>query len=101
MPTIDPTERPRPLLRRPWTSLDGEWEFAADPERKATPGDVPFDRRIRVPYAPETPASKVGLGRVPSCHYRRGVDVPLDRRRRLPSPALAGNPPLEGRRRIP
>src|SRR4051794_16216777 len=60
MPSTDPTEHPRPLLRRPWTSLSGEWEFAADPDRKAAVGDVVFDRRIQVPYAPETPASGIG-----------------------------------------
>jgi beta-galactosidase/beta-glucuronidase len=59
MPSTDPTEHPRPLLRRPWTSLSGEWEFAADPDRKAAVSDVVFDRRIRVPYAPETPASGI------------------------------------------
>src|ERR671917_599962 len=59
MSQLDPTEHPRPLLRRPWTSLDGEWEFAADPDLAGTIGSVAFDRTIRVPYAPETPASGV------------------------------------------
>ena len=27
MPFTDPTEHPRPLLRRPWTSLSGEWDL--------------------------------------------------------------------------
>src|SRR3954447_7536454 len=80
MPSTDPTEHPRPLLRRPWTSLSGEWEFAADPDRKAAVGDVVFDRRIQVPYAPETPASGIGW---------RGS--PLNRARdRRPLPAPGG-----------
>jgi hypothetical protein len=36
----DPTEHPRRLLRRPWTSLDGEWQFAADPSMSARVGEV-------------------------------------------------------------
>src|SRR4051812_20420314 len=70
----EPIEHPRPLLRRPWTSLDGEWEFAADPDRKATPGTVACDRRIQVPYAPETPASGVGAtGPLDRVWYRRAL----------------------------
>lgn len=60
---------PRPLARRAWTSLDGEWDFAV--------GDGPFDRAIVVPFAPETPASGIGtrdpLTRV---RYRRVVEPP-------------------------
>ena len=56
---MDPTAHPRPLLRRPWTSLEGEWDFAADPDLTGTVGSVALDRTIRVPYAPETPASGV------------------------------------------
>ena len=62
-------EHPRPLLRRAWTSLDGEWDFAT--------GDGDFDRTVVVPFAPETPASGVGardpLTRV---RYRRVVEPP-------------------------
>ena len=54
---MDPTEHPRPLLRRPVTSLDGEWDFALDPDRRCSgPAAVAFDREITVPFAPETPA---------------------------------------------
>jgi beta-galactosidase/beta-glucuronidase len=69
----DHNEHPRPLLRRPWTSLDGEWEFAVDAQAER-PADVTFDRCIHVPFAPETPASGIGEtvagGR---CWYRRRV----------------------------
>ncbi|GAB3196638.1 glycoside hydrolase family 2 [Geodermatophilus arenarius] len=68
----DPTAHPRPLLRRPWRPLDGDWQFAADPDRAATPGTVRFDRTIRVPYAPETPASGIGwTGPLHRAWYRR------------------------------
>ena len=55
--TTDPTEHPRPLLRRPVTPLDGTWEFALDRDgRRSGPGAVAFDGTITVPFAPETPA---------------------------------------------
>ncbi|MFI6348123.1 glycoside hydrolase family 2 protein [Streptomyces sp. NPDC050560] len=59
---------PRPMLRRAWwRSLDGDWEFGYDDadtgerdgwfEPGATGG---FDRRIVVPFPPESPASGIG-----------------------------------------
>lgn len=74
-------EYPRPQLRRKvWTSLDGEWEFAVDDEdvgrseRWFASADAPFDRRITVPYPPESPASGVGdRGFHPVVWYRRTV----------------------------
>ncbi|MBA2518714.1 MAG: glycoside hydrolase family 2 [Chloroflexia bacterium] len=78
---------PRPLLRRDGaTSLDGEWQFALDPEAKwATPAEVVWERRIRVPFAPETPLSGIGeTGFLRACWYRRLVDpVDLAERERL------------------
>src|SRR4051812_46848676 len=80
----DATEHPRPLLRRPWTSLDGDWEFAADPDATARPGSVTFDLRIRVPYAPETPAGGIrwrdALNRV---WYRRPLPARENGRRTI------------------
>jgi beta-galactosidase/beta-glucuronidase len=68
----DPTAHPRPLLRRPFTSLDGEWGFAADPDLAGTVGAVAFDRTIQVPYAPETPASGISWkGALNRAWYRR------------------------------
>ena len=72
-------DHPRPLLRRDaWTSLNGAWAFALDPEaRRRTPGDVAFDREIIVPFAPETPASGVGdTGLYRACWYRRAFRAP-------------------------
>jgi hypothetical protein len=53
---------PRPLLMREhWSSLDGQWQFAFDPEaRWEEPGDVRWDLKIEVPFSPEAPASGLG-----------------------------------------
>src|SRR5262245_13333577 len=70
---------PRPLLRRrEWTSLDGPWQFALDPEgRWRTPGEVAWKRSIVVPYSPETPASGIGdTGLYLRCWYRRTFAAP-------------------------
>ncbi|HKW71657.1 MAG TPA: glycoside hydrolase family 2 TIM barrel-domain containing protein [Candidatus Dormibacteraeota bacterium] len=63
-------EYPRPDFRREeWANLNGEWEFGA--------GEKPvFDRRIMVPYCPESKLS--GLGESPGdvVWYRRRFDAP-------------------------
>jgi beta-galactosidase/beta-glucuronidase len=67
---------PRPQLTRDgWTSLDGEWDFAFDPPaRWQTPGEVRWDRRILVPFAPETVASGIGdTGFFEAAWYRRSL----------------------------
>ena len=74
-----PPPHPRPTLRRDgWQSLDGEWRFALDREAKlSSPKDVMFDATIRVPFAPETPASGVNAdGFIRRCWYRRTFGVP-------------------------
>ncbi|MCU0703633.1 MAG: glycoside hydrolase family 2 [Fimbriiglobus sp.] len=72
------TAHPRPHLRRDWTSLDGEWQFALDPDaRWQRPEQVEFDSVIQVPFAPEAPASGVGeTGFFLACWYRRRIDPP-------------------------
>jgi beta-galactosidase/beta-glucuronidase len=70
---------PRPQLQRDsWVSLNGAWEFAFDPDGVWTqPPDVAWADRIRVPFAPETPASGIGhTGFFRVCWYRRTVDLP-------------------------
>src|SRR5215813_9764159 len=70
---------PRPQLRRGnWLSLDGQWEFAIDPEARWTrPDQVRWTDTIRVPFAPETPASGVGnTSLYRACWYRRTFDRP-------------------------
>lgn len=78
---FDPEGRgyPRPQLRRSeWYSLNGAWDFALDPDGVWThPNDVLWTSAIRVPFAPETPASGIGhpdFFRV--CWYARDVAVP-------------------------
>lgn len=71
---------PRPLrVRASWTSLDGEWEFAFDDDdrgrgerwHEGAAADR-FDRRIQVPFVPESDASGIGdCGFHPVVWYRR------------------------------
>ena len=75
----DPDRHPRPLLRRAgWASLDGAWDFAADPGGEIqAPDGVAWDATIRVPFAPEAPASGVGAdGFLRRAWYRRRFDAP-------------------------
>jgi beta-galactosidase/beta-glucuronidase len=75
----DETVYPRPQFRRAgWTSLDGHWQFARDPEAAWTfPGQVRWGETIRVPFAPETPASGIGeTGFILACWYRRTFEAP-------------------------
>jgi beta-galactosidase/beta-glucuronidase len=70
---------PRPQLRRDgWVSLNGPWDFALDPTGIwRSPSHVQWDRTIRVPFAPEAPASGVGITSFfRSCWYRRRIPVP-------------------------
>ena len=69
---------PRPQLQRVnWTSLNGAWDFALDPEGVwRHPDDVPWADRILVPFAPETPASGIAntdFFRV--AWYRKAIDL--------------------------
>jgi hypothetical protein len=69
---------PRPqLVRERWAPLDGEWEFAVDPDAAwHAPEEVRWDRRIRVPYSPETPRSGVSVrGFFNACWYRLRAPV--------------------------
>ena len=70
---------PRPQLQRSeWYSLNGVWDFAFDRERRQhRPDDVIWTDRIRVPFAPETPASGIGHpAYLPACWYRRSCQLP-------------------------
>jgi beta-galactosidase/beta-glucuronidase len=73
---------PRPQLKREsWTSLNGTWDFAFDPDYVWTmPSEVKWDNEIIVPFAPETVASGIAdPGFHPVCWYRRTFDAsPLD-----------------------
>jgi beta-galactosidase/beta-glucuronidase len=70
---------PRPqLVRKDWTSLNGTWDFAMDPDGVwRQPADVEWTKTIHVPFAPETRASGInftGFFRV--CWYRRDIVPP-------------------------
>ncbi len=70
---------PRPQLERlDWTSLNGRWDFAVDPDcRWSSPDQVVWNTTIVVPFSPETPASGVGdMGFYRACWYRREFDLP-------------------------
>ncbi|HEV2846245.1 MAG TPA: glycoside hydrolase family 2 TIM barrel-domain containing protein [Thermoanaerobaculia bacterium] len=70
---------PRPMLQRAsWTSLNGPWDFALDPQaRWRTPADVKWKGTILVPFSPETAASGVGdTGFYRRVWYRRTFDAP-------------------------
>ncbi|HVL75979.1 MAG TPA: glycoside hydrolase family 2 TIM barrel-domain containing protein [Noviherbaspirillum sp.] len=73
------TAYPRPqLVREHWLSLNGEWQFTFDSERKyRSPLDaIEWTRRIRVPYPPESQASGIGdRGFHRACWYRREFEI--------------------------
>lgn len=57
----EPLGYPRPQFRRQeWISLNGEWDFAIDPEAELSRAEVRWTHRIRVPFSPETRASGIG-----------------------------------------
>src|SRR5437879_1146119 len=64
------SEYPRPRFRRPdWINLNGEWEFGA--------GERPtFDRRINVPFCPESKLSGIAALPGDTVWYRRRFDAP-------------------------
>lgn len=70
---------PRPQFRRAnWVNLNGEWEFAFDPDSVLrTPEQVNWNLKIQVPFSPETPASGThNTGFFKVCWYRRTFDAP-------------------------
>jgi beta-galactosidase/beta-glucuronidase len=69
---------PRPLLARPqWTNLNGVWDFCIDEEARCNhPSQVKWNRKIVVPFAPETPLSGIGQTHLfKACWYRRKISV--------------------------
>ena len=70
---------PRPLMERPeWTNLNGTWDFAIDADAQWTsPTEVPWDRRIVVPFSPETKLSGIHeTGFYRAVWYRREIETP-------------------------
>ncbi|MFL5338736.1 MAG: glycoside hydrolase family 2 protein, partial [Gemmataceae bacterium] len=81
----DPNHPSPQFARAEWASLDGDWDFAIDPQASwALPSQVVWDRHIRVPFAPEAPASGVNeTGFFRACWYRRAFAAPELTGRRL------------------
>ncbi|WP_316745594.1 sugar-binding domain-containing protein [Streptomyces sp. MK7] len=77
---------PRPAYPRPhfdrshaWLSLDGAWDFRADPDQEHTSDATDgYDQRITVPFAWETPASGIAAHWLQTAWYRRTFTVPAD-----------------------
>ncbi|CAN5563870.1 glycoside hydrolase family 2 TIM barrel-domain containing protein [soil metagenome] len=71
---------PRPQLERAnWICLNGRWQFAIDPQAdKKHPGQVDFGTtEIIVPFAPETPASRINDNSFyKTVWYRRSMEAP-------------------------
>ena len=73
------TAYPRPqLVREHWQSLNGQWKFTFDNEKKYRhPSDpIEWTHNIEVPYAPEAAASGIcdrGFHR--ACWYQREFDI--------------------------
>ena len=70
-------EHPKPQMRRQnWQNLNGEWDFAFDfgcsgVERKFYERDG-LDRKIRVPFCPESELSGIGYKDfIPAAWYQR------------------------------
>ncbi|QQA43867.1 glycoside hydrolase family 2 protein [Pelagovum pacificum] len=74
---------PHPRMYRPrWTDLCGTWDFAHDDANEGldagwSAGDTAFDRKITVPYPPESKASGLSeTGFHPVLWYRRTFETP-------------------------
>ncbi len=82
MSVVPRPEYPRPqLVRRDWLNLNGEWEFSEDPglsgEARGLHEGGDFERRIIVPFAPESKLSGIGkTDFMPCVWYRRRFRVP-------------------------
>lgn len=76
---------PRPqLVRKHWLSLNGQWKFLFDNEKKyKRPADITeWNHEITVPFPPESKASGIGnrnFNRV--CWYERQFQITVDDKR--------------------
>jgi len=78
---------PRPqLVREHWQSLNGQWKFTFDDEKKyRRPSDpIQWTHEITVPYPPESKASGIGdRGFHRACWYQREFEVASEGQRVL------------------
>lgn len=82
--SIPRPEYPRPeLVRDRWINLNGQWDFTLDLSDSGEERDLPlgrgFDRKILVPFAPESALSGIGFTDfMPAVWYRRTLIIPAD-----------------------
>lgn len=75
-------EYPRPeFVRSEWLNLNGQWDFALDlsdsGEERGLPAGEGFDRKITVPFAPESPLSGIGFKDfMAAVWYKRSFTIP-------------------------
>jgi beta-galactosidase/beta-glucuronidase len=75
-------EYPRPeMVRSDWLNLNGQWDFALDLSASGEEKDFiqgqGFDRKILVPFAPESPLSGIGyLDFMRAVWYKRTFTIP-------------------------
>ncbi len=80
-----PPDYPRPDFDRShrWLSLNGAWDFHADPDDRGRGagwerGHNPWPERISVPFAWESPTSGVAREWLPIGWYRRSIARPVE-----------------------
>ena len=84
MTNIPRSEYPRPhLVREKWLSLNGEWAFTLDDARngefKNYATSAVFDKKITVPFCPESKLSGLEYTDFMNCvWYKREVEIPKD-----------------------
>lgn len=77
-------EHPRPqMYRDSWLSLNGPWDFLFDFGKSGKDRhfylDGPFDRKIMVPFCPESRLSGINyIDFIPACWYRRTVNLSFE-----------------------
>ncbi len=82
--SIPRPEYPRPqLVRDDWMNLNGEWEFALDPGKSGRARGMvdaaPFERKIIVPFCPESELSGISnKDFMPCVWYRKSFGLPSD-----------------------
>ena len=76
-------EHPNPQFKRAnWLNLNGEWDFIYDNENSGEAKEYykpsyPFDKKINVPFCPESKLSGVGnTDFIRGIWYRRTVEIP-------------------------
>lgn len=83
MNSIPRAEHPRPqFMRKDWINLNGEWEFRFDENcvgRDKHFEKEHFDKKITVPYCPESILSGIGYTDFHNCvWYRRDINIPKE-----------------------